>query len=102
MRYQLVLQFPSSSINEYDAFVEIEDLLAENLKSGSEIDGHDIGSDEFNIFILTDNPQESFGQVKTIVGGRPHWRGARVAYREVDGSRYTILWPNGLTEFSVG
>jgi len=101
MRYQLVLQWPASSVNDYDAVIEIEDLLVENLPEPSEVDGHDAGSSEVNIFVLTDNPQTSFEQIKTILGRQDIWGNARVAYREVGGTKYTILWPQDLAEFTI-
>jgi len=44
MRYQLVLQWPASSIDDYDSMISIEDSLIEGLPNDSEVDGHDIGS----------------------------------------------------------
>ncbi len=101
MRYQLILQFPASSAGEYDSLVQIEDLLIDQL-TAEEIDGHDAGSGEFNIFILTSDPQESFARLKAILGNKPVWAQARVAYRELHAEQYTTLWPANLTEFKVG
>jgi hypothetical protein len=101
MKYQLVLQWPASSIKDYDAMIEIEDALVEKLSDENEVDGHDAGSGEMNIFIRTDNPKSAFNEVKGILGSRDFWVDARVAYREVAGSEYTILWPKDLTEFKV-
>lgn len=56
---------------------------------------------EMNIFIRTDKPKEAFNEVKSILGSRDFWVDARLAYREVSGSKYTILWPKSLTEFKV-
>ena len=101
MRYQLVLQWPAASIKDYDAMIEIEDALVEKLSDENEVDGHDAGSGEMNIFIRTDKPKEAFNEVKNILGSRDVWVDARVAYREVSGSEYKILWPKSLTEFKV-
>jgi len=84
--------------------IEVEDALIERLSEESEIDGHDAGSGEVNIFILTDDPERTFNEVKAILGSRDFWVDARVAYREVSMSKYskyTILWPKDLTEFTV-
>lgn len=102
MKYQLVLQWPASSINDYDAMIEVEDALIEKLSEANDVDGHDAGSSEVNIFIRTDDPKRAFNEVKAILGSRDFWVDARVAYREVVGSEYTILWPKDLTEFKVG
>jgi hypothetical protein len=101
MKYQLVLQWPASSIKDYDAMIEVEDALIERLTEGSEVDGHDAGSGEVNIFIRTDDPSRAFNEVKRVLGSRDFWVDARVAYREVARTRYTILWPKDLTEFKV-
>ena len=75
--------------------------MIENLSKGSEVDGHDAGSGEANIFILTDDPELTFSEAKAILGNSDHWLSARVAYREIAESRYIILWPEGLTDFRI-
>jgi hypothetical protein len=101
MKYQLVLQWPAASIKDYDTLIEIEDVLTEKLDDGSDVDGHDAGSGEMNIFIHTDDPQTTFSAVKRAIGTRDFWVDARVAYRELAGNTFTVLWPDGLTEFTV-
>lgn len=81
--------------------IEIEDALIENLSVEHDLDGHDAGSGEVNIFIRTDDPKRAFSEVAAAFGTRDLWIDARVAYREVAGSDYTILWPKDLTEFRV-
>jgi hypothetical protein len=101
MKYQLVLQWPASSIKDYDAMIDVEDALVEKLSEGSEVDGHDAGSGEVNIFIHTDEPGRAFNEVKAVLGSRDFWVDARVAFREVAATEYTVLWPKDLTEFKV-
>jgi len=101
VKYQLVLQYPASSIKDYDAIIEIEDALVANLGDDDEVDGHDAGSGEVNIFIRTDAPKEAFERVKSLLGSRDFWVDARVAYREAAKNEYTILWPKGLDKFTV-
>lgn len=81
--------------------VEVEDVLIEQLTELHEIDGHDAGSGEVNIFILTNDYEKAFDEVKAILKGRGLWADARVAYREIDKSEYIVLWPDGLNEFNV-
>lgn len=100
MKYQLVLQWPASSITDLDILVELEDALIEGL-ARSEVDGHDIGSGEANIFIHTDDAAQTFKKVKTVLEGREAWTDIRIAYREIAGDRYTVLWPEDLTNFNV-
>jgi hypothetical protein len=101
MKYQLVLQWPATCIKDYDALIEIEGVLSDNLSQNSEVDGHDAGSGEMNIFIHTDDPVATFNEIQAALGTRDFWLDARVAYRKIEGSKYTILWPKGLNEFKV-
>lgn len=81
--------------------IEVEDALVEKLSEANDVDGHDAGSGEVNIFVRTDDPKRAFNEVKAMLGSRDFWVDARVAHREVAGSEYTILWPKDLTEFKV-
>jgi hypothetical protein len=101
MKYQLILQWPALSIRDYDTLVEIEDVLIDTLADGSEVDGHDAGTGEMNIFIHTDDPDNTFKAIKTAIGACDYWLTVRVAYRELSSSKYTILWPKNLKEFKV-
>lgn len=102
MEYLLVLQWSSdSSTQDYDQLIEIEELLMEKLSDNEEVDGHDIGSGEMNIFIYTDDPAESFQRVKTILENHKMWPPIRIAYRELTSDAFTILWPQNLTHFQV-
>ena len=101
MKFQLVLQWPASSIKDYDTMVDIESLLIDRLSSEHEVDGHDAGSGEVNIFIHTNQPESAFAQAKTILGTQDFWVDARVAYRESTGNQYTVLWPKDLDEFKI-
>lgn len=101
MKYQLILQWPKSSLAEYDSLIEIENLLIEQLTDRSQVDGHDIGAGQANIFILTDDPQAAFGEVRAILSKTPSWSDARAAYRQNESDEYKILWAENLTEFTV-
>jgi hypothetical protein len=79
----------------------MENELTENLSKGSEVDGHDAGSGEVNIFILTDDPELAFSEAKAILGNSDRWLSIRVAYRELAKSRYITLWPEDLTDFRI-
>jgi len=101
VKYQLVLQWSGSSLKDYDEMIAMENKLIENLSGGSEVDGHDVGSGEVNIFILTDDPELTFSEGKATMGNSEHWLSARVAYREITKSHYIILWPEDLTDFAI-
>ena len=54
-----------------------------------------------NIFILTNEPVLCFERIKATLGKEEAWANIRVAYREVTGDNFTVLWPPSLTEFDV-
>ncbi len=102
MKYQLVVQFLGESEDDFDFLIEIEDELEEKLPDTSEVDGHDFGSGEMNIFILTNEPIEIFKQIKNILNERnDDLSTMKIAYRETSSDIYTILFPSDLTEFIV-
>jgi hypothetical protein len=101
MKYQLVLQWPVAEIKDWDAMLGVEDILIKNLSAEHEIDGHDAGSGEFNIFVLTDNPQKGFDEIKAVLGSHDFCIDARVAYRELSKDDFIVLWPSHLEDFRV-
>ena len=101
MKYQLVLQFVADSLEDYDRLVALEDSLIEELGDIANVNGHDFGLGEFNIFILTDDPTTVFSKAHSIVINQRVPNVLRSAYREKHGEDYVILGPSQLTEFSV-
>lgn len=101
MKYQLVLQWPADSIGDYDALVAIENLLMENFSAETQVDGHDSGSGDMNIFIYTQHPKKAFDEVKVVLGGHDCWKDLRAAFRKVKDETFTALWPPGLGGFKV-
>jgi hypothetical protein len=49
MKYQLVLQLPAFSAEDYDEMIELEKIIEGNLADLGDVDGHDAGSGEMNI-----------------------------------------------------
>jgi len=94
--YQLVLQFEEL---DFDTLTEIEDALIEALASSAEVDGHDIGSGEANIFIVTTKPEETFERVRELLAANPSSPNYRAAYRPVTSEQFMALWPPGLSRF---
>jgi hypothetical protein len=101
MNYQLVLQFPVSSMEDFDAIVAIEELIGAKLGNVGRVDGHDAGSGEMNIFIFTDHPKLCFQAIQDVLGASDFQRGVKVAFREARGDAYTVLYPPGLTQFVI-
>ena len=95
MTYQLVLQLPANSVEDYDELVALENDLIANCKPGDEVDGHDFGQGEANIFVITEQPELAFRTFQQVLAGNPRWKEVRAAFRKLDGSEYTAIWPKG-------
>lgn len=101
MKYQLVLQIPASSMKDYDEMVEFEEAIMESLGNLGVVDGHDAGSGEMNIFILTDYPTRAFERIKELLGTRDFLADLKAAFRVVGKDEFTILQPADLTSFAI-
>ena len=93
MRYQLVLQFPGDSPADFDTLLTVEEKLAAMLSDVADVDGHDIGSGEANIFVLTDDPRDTFDKALPVLKDCADVDSMRAAFREITGETYTVLWP---------
>ena len=102
MRYQLVLQFRCDTLADYDQMIALEDRLIEDLGHSAEVDGHDCGSGETNIFILTSDPAATFWRIRQTLKQEGRLEAVTAAYREIEGEHYTVLWPEcSAQEFRV-
>lgn len=99
MKYQLVIQFSELTLS-FDDLVNLEDALIENLDHEVDVDGHDFGSGEGNIFIFTEDPVNTFENIKKIVFGKKI-SGMKAAYRPASGGDFVILWPSKLLDFKI-
>jgi len=102
MRYQLVLQFRGDSLADYDQMIAIEDRLTEALGDSADVDGHDAGSGETNIFIFTNDPPETFRRVRPVLESMERLKAVAAAFRDVEDDQFTVIWPEGAAqEFNV-
>jgi len=101
MKYQLVLQWPSSLMKDLDQVIEVEAFLETIVADEGDVDGHDIGSGEVNIFVHTDTPESLFARLAPALASLNRLSGARVAYRDLSGDKYKVLWPKSLVTFSI-
>jgi hypothetical protein len=95
MDYLLVLQFHGDSLTDFDAMVALEDDLTVQLGDSADVDGHDVGSGETNIFIFTSDPTATFRQARPVLESRQQLQAVTAAYREVERESYTVIWPEG-------
>jgi len=98
MRYQLVLQFRGDSLSDYDALVALENELISDLGATARVDGHDLGSGEANIFILTSDPRQTFRQAMPCLERSGRLQQAKAAFRDVGSDCFTVIWPAGSNE----
>jgi len=101
MKFQLVLQFNGDSLSDHDAMVALEDELIQELGDTADIDGHDIGAGETNIFIFTSEPEGAFHRAKAVLDRSRLLGAVTAAYRPVSGQKFTMLWPAHRQDLSV-
>jgi len=101
VQYQLVLQLPVSSEEDFERMIVVEDELIEGLGGTAEVDGHDAGQGEVNIFVLTDQPLAVFERIRVLPRASALLSLLRIAYRPLDSDAYRILHPPSLTHFEV-
>ena len=77
-------------MDTFDALVAIEDALIEGLGDHADVDGHDVGAGQMNIFIWTDDPTATFACSHAATGGHALWADVRAAFREESGA--TTQW----------
>jgi len=98
---QLALQLPGDCLKGYDSLIELEDAIIAGIGNLGEVDGHDMGAGEMNIFIHTDHPKLAFDAIKSLLGTRDFMPNLRAAFRDIGKSEFTILYPPELCEFRV-
>ena len=69
--------------------------LYEELGDSADVDGHDVGSGETNIFIYTSDPAATFHQARPVLARRQQLQSVTAAYRDVEGETFTVIWPEG-------
>ena len=95
MRYQLVLQFAGPAALSLDELIALEDELSRHLPASAQVDGHDIGSGEGNIFLFTHDPLATFAAIKPVLSKRGHLAGLGAAYRAERSDEFVRVWPEG-------
>lgn len=101
MKYQLVIQFSEELYGDLDWIADLEDII-DNSLIDAQLDGHDMGSGEVNIFIEANDPINSFEVVKNILNEQKiPLENVKAGYRDFDDDKYLPLWPDNLIEFNV-
>lgn len=102
MTAQLVLQFATGEdLDSFDRLIRFEEELISVFGKTAKVDGHDFGSGEMNIFILTEDPVATFTLVQQTHESIRPAREMRAAYRLLYREDYVCLWPPELSHFDV-
>jgi hypothetical protein len=102
MTAQLVLQFKADgTLHSFDKLIGFEQALASVVGQIAVVDGHDCGSDEMNIFIITEDPIAVFNLVHQTDESIWPSEDMKAAYRLTGCESYVCLWPPGLNQFRV-
>lgn len=75
--------------------VALENELISTLANTADVDGHDMGSGEMNVFIFCDDPEVVLKVSRDTLARYPGLDLAGAAFRRVDGEDYVRLWPVG-------
>ena len=96
----MVVQFAGDDIVDFDAMIELEGRLIYGLGDEHIVDGHDVGSDEVNIFIHTNDPVLTCDEVMGLLSDSQRSE-AKIAFRSMESDEYAVLWPVDLDQFSI-
>ncbi len=65
--YQLVIQWSGAALIDYDSLIAVELELSDALPRSDDVDGHDMGCGEANIFIPTREPRRTFERASAVL-----------------------------------
>jgi hypothetical protein len=95
--FQLVLQFKPWGDRSPDDLVAVEDRLDAVADLDADVDGHDFGSGEANIFIITSDPLRTVTHCMPAISAEGLLPLLSAAYRRVGEEHFVRVWPVGDT-----
>jgi hypothetical protein len=101
MEYQLVIQKSANSIDDFDDIVKFEDELIELLEGEADVDGHDFGSGQANIFIITTQPEANYKKIQNKYGEKIEKEKMKIAYRELGEDHFYVFYPSSADDFTI-
>lgn len=93
MNHQLVIKFWRASLDDETFITALEAELRPTLGDGAAPDGYDTSPKEFNLFIVTPDPRQSFRRVKSVLEAKGLLQGMSAGFRVEGGDHFTSLWP---------
>lgn len=101
MKSQLVLQWCEPNLPDFDQLIAIEESLIAVIDQYGEIDGHDVGAGQCDIFIETHEPMICFDALRLACGGESWFATLAAGYRRLDEQAYKPVWPAGMVSFKL-
>ena len=95
--FQLVLQFRPWGAKGIEDLFSVETKLITALGGMATVDGHDIGSNEANIFVHCVDPWGTLTYCVPVIDAAGLLPIFSAAHRPLDGDRYIRDWPVGNT-----
>lgn len=97
MNHQLVLQFNGDDDDTVDKVINLEDKLIAALASATsvEVDGHEPGDGVTNLVLLAKNAAKIWEKIEPLIEAAAvdDLEINAVAYRDLNGDDFTVLWP---------
>ena len=92
MQSQLVLKFRRPALDNAGVFA-LEASLAQTLADSAEMDGHNAGTSDIDVFIITSDPASTFRRCKPVLEPLQLLDRVVAAHRFVGGLRFKVIWP---------
>jgi hypothetical protein len=100
--YQLVLQFAPWGDRSFDDLIALEGRLEAIVDLEADVDGHDLGAGEANIFLFTRDPLRTVTHCMPAIAADGLLPLLAAAFRKDGEEQYSRVWPVGdVTPFTV-
>jgi hypothetical protein len=93
MQYQLIYRFRKAALESPDDVQALERELAESLGDKAQLDGHDTGPRDIDLFLGTTDPGSAFRRSKPALERLALLDKVTVAHRLEGGAKFTVIWP---------
>jgi hypothetical protein len=93
MQSQLVFKFRHRAPASADYILALEAALTAVLGDTAKVDGHDVRSDDINVFVITADPAATFRRSKPVLEKMELLEKVVVAHRYVGGASFKVIWP---------
>lgn len=92
MQSQLVLKFRRPTLDS-TGIASLEQQLRDTLGDSVEMDGHNEGVRDIDVFIITEDPASTFRRCKPVLEQMQVLDRVVAAHRFVGGLQFKVIWP---------